>query len=118
MSEHDWECVDEGMYDSLYKCTACNLEHMVSMDNPSTILPTTPCTAAIHPPTVRDVLFKGFSGCGNHYCVIDPPTGMGTNGPCHCIRNLTRTQLSILTSRLMSVADIEIPTGEDNEGHE
>lgn len=24
------------------------------------------------------------NGCGNHGCVINPPTGMGTNSGCKC----------------------------------
>lgn len=26
-----------------------------------------------------------YHGCGNHSCMIEPPEGMGTNGPCSCV---------------------------------
>ena len=25
------------------------------------------------------------SGCGNHSCCVEKPTGMATNGPCDCL---------------------------------
>ena len=49
---------------------------------------------------IRDYLFKGFGGCSNHGCIIEKPRGMGTNGSCQCLLNMSRTQLTILQSRL------------------
>lgn len=31
---------------------------------------------------------KEFLGCGSHSCRIEKPKGMGTNGPCGCLRDL------------------------------
>ncbi len=38
-------------------------------------------------------------GCGNHYCLINPPTGMGTNGPCTCFRNSVTVQRYVYQTR-------------------
>lgn len=58
--------------------------------------------------TIRDYLFRDFPSCSNHGCVIKPPVGMGTNGTCHCMSNLSRVQLTILQSRIQSIANVEI----------
>lgn len=29
-----------------------------------------------------------YLGCGNHSCVLEQPRGMGTNGPCQCLKEL------------------------------
>jgi hypothetical protein len=57
---------------------------------------------------VRDALFKGFTGCSNHNCIIRKPEGMGTNGSCKCLFDLSRSQLHILTSRLGQIADYNL----------
>lgn len=33
----------------------------------------------------RKARMAEIGGCLNHGCVINPPKGMGTNGPCHCL---------------------------------
>lgn len=58
--------------------------------------------------TVRDVLFKGFTGCSNHDCVVQKRKGMGTNGSCHCLHNFSRGQLHTLKSRLSAIVDKRI----------
>jgi hypothetical protein len=56
--------------------------------------------------TIRDILFSDFIGCTNHDCVITgPKKGMGTNGSCSCLHNMSRSQLNILKSRLSQIAD-------------
>jgi hypothetical protein len=35
---------------------------------------------------------ESLTGCSAHVCVIKKPTGMGTNGPCHCLDNKTTVQ--------------------------
>ena len=57
---------------------------------------------------VREYLFRGFEPCSDGDCIVKKPEGMCTNGGCHCIFNLSRAQLHILTSRLQAVADKEI----------
>ena len=59
---------------------------------------------------IREFLFRGITlGCTNHGCVVTgPKKGMGTNGPCDCVRALNRTQLNILQSRLKVLCDKEI----------
>jgi hypothetical protein len=49
----------------------------------------------------RHLLFRGWSGCSNHDCIVTgPKTGMGTNGSCTCIQYANRGQLSLLAGRL------------------
>jgi hypothetical protein len=62
---------------------------------------------------VREFLFRGFTGCTNHDCVIQKREGMGTNGSCGCLHHLSRTQLSILKSRLQKIAEQEVGGLED-----
>lgn len=50
--------------------------------------------------TLREKLLGNLHGCTNHNCVVRKPKGMGTNGSCHCLQNLSRCQLNILTSRI------------------
>ena len=60
--------------------------------------------ADAHPPAkVPDIkeLFSGFQGCTNHDCIVTGgPSGIGTNGTCQCLVNLSRANLIILESRL------------------
>lgn len=59
--------------------------------------------------TVRDLLFKGMTGCSDHACLITgPKEGMGTNGGCRCLLNMSRSQLSILSSRLSQIAALPV----------
>lgn len=60
---------------------------------------------------LREYLFKDFTPCSNHDCVIRKPKGMGTNGSCGCLFNLNRSQLMILSSRLKQAADRELDIG-------
>ena len=63
---------------------------------------------------VRDALFKGLRGCTNHGCVIDPPEAgqMGTNGPCHCLRDMSHADWRRVEMRLKQIANYEIDAGE------
>jgi hypothetical protein len=59
---------------------------------------------------IREILFKGLTlGCTDGGCVVTgPKTGMHTNGGCHCLQNLNRTQLGLLQSRIKVIGDIDI----------
>ena len=57
---------------------------------------------------LRDYLFRGFSPCSNHDCIVRKPEGMGTNGSCSCLFNLSRAELHILTSRIKTAADKDL----------
>ena len=57
---------------------------------------------------IRDFLFNGFEGCTNHGCIVREVKGMGTNGQCKCLLNLSRSQLLMLQSRLAYIANVEI----------
>lgn len=59
---------------------------------------------------LREYLFKDFTPCSNHDCVIRKPKGMGTNGKCSCLLNLSRSQLMLLSNRLKRAADRELET--------
>lgn len=49
----------------------------------------------------REVLFRHWAGCSAHNCVIvDNSKAMHTNGSCSCIRDMSRSQIAILSSRL------------------
>ncbi len=49
----------------------------------------------------RQTLFKDWHGCSNHGCVVRGEfNGMGTNGSCKCLVNASRSQLTLLQSRL------------------
>lgn len=59
--------------------------------------------------TVREILFKPFKGCSDHGCLITGPKGgMGTNGGCRCVINMSRSQLHILQSKLHVIANMVI----------
>jgi len=47
--------------------------------------------------------FSGIQGCGDHGCVIEKPTGAGTNGGCRC--HLDRSKASIIVQRLAQLRD-------------
>ena len=62
---------------------------------------------------IREYLFTGMSGCTNHGCVITgPKEGMGTNGSCHCVVNMSRSQLEILQNRIQSIAKVDCMSSE------
>ena len=44
---HVWKCTSPGMYESLYMCVKCELEHCESADDPSTVKPKRGCTGTI-----------------------------------------------------------------------
>lgn len=59
--------------------------------------------------TVRQVLFRDMSGCMDGDCIITGRrSGLHTNGGCHCMTNLSRSQLSLLKSRISLIADKEV----------
>ena len=59
--------------------------------------------------TVREYLFIGFPGCSNHDCIVTgPKKGMGTNGSCKCLENMSRSELMRLHARIQVIADKEI----------
>jgi len=41
-----------------------------------------------------------MTGCGNHGCFIKKPKGIGTNGPCHCLRLLGKKNELALKRKL------------------
>jgi hypothetical protein len=49
-----------------------------------------------------DAIISTLPGCSDHGCIFNPkPAGaMGTNGGCHCLKNASRSQLTILSGRL------------------
>ena len=51
---------------------------------------------------IRFQLFpKSMKGCSSHGCIIKGPhSGMGTNGTCECVANMSRQQLIMFQSRL------------------
>lgn len=51
---------------------------------------------------IRYQLFpKTMTGCSNHNCIVKGDVGgMGTNGTCECIVNMSRQQLIMFQSRL------------------
>ena len=44
IDSHDWECVDPGMYDSIYKCRKCGKTVCESVDDPGSSLPVLGCS--------------------------------------------------------------------------
>lgn len=54
----------------------------------------------------REFLFHGFSGCTDGNCLITgKANGMHTNGGCKCLTNMSRSQLTLLQSRLFAIAE-------------
>lgn len=56
--------------------------------------------------TLSEFLFKGIEGCLDGNCIIRKPKGMHTNGGCRCMTNFTRSQLTLLGSRLRAANDM------------
>ena len=53
---------------------------------------------------IRERLFNGWPGCSDHCCIVTgAKSGIGTNGGCHCMQNASRSQLNLLSQRLMSM---------------
>ena len=53
---------------------------------------------------VRERLFQGWPGCTDRACIVTGPrSGMGTNGGCHCMQNASRSQMNLLSQRLMAM---------------
>ena len=50
---------------------------------------------------IKNKLFEGFEGCGNHRCFVKKPVGMGANGPCLCAHS--RTLNAILWARISTI---------------
>lgn len=53
-----------------------------------------------------------MAGCGNHVCLIEKPSGWGTNGPCICFRQLGTENERIIKKKLFS-ANLAIKTLEE-----
>ena len=52
----------------------------------------------------RETLFAGWEGCTDGYCIVrGKAKGMHTNGGCRCLVNASRSQLTILQSRLGAI---------------
>jgi len=51
-----------------------------------------------------------MAGCSNGNCIINKPEpgSVVTNGWCACLQNRSRSQLSLIQSRLDGVLDIEV----------
>lgn len=49
-------------------------------------------------------------GCTNHGCKVKWPTriGIGTNGSCHCLREIRDTSLQLTVERALAARDAEI----------
>lgn len=59
---------------------------------------------------IRDWLFRDFTGCSNHCCVVTgPKSGIGTNGICSCVVNMERSQLTLLQSKLRVLSEYDLP---------
>ena len=63
--------------------------------------------------TIQEYLFKDFTGCSNHSCVINKRVGVGTNGPCHCLHDLTKQEFNLLKYRLYKINNVKIEIGEE-----
>ena len=57
---------------------------------------------------LSEFLFRGFKPCTDGNCCIKKPEGMHTNGGCKCLQNMSRSQLSILQSRIMAMSDVDV----------
>jgi len=44
-----------------------------------------------------------MAGCGNHGCWIEKPVGQGTNGHCHCLRDLGKENEQALKRKLAAL---------------
>lgn len=67
-------------------------------------------------PDARKFIFNGLKACSNHSCIVSGKRkGMGTNGPCHCVTDLTRQQLNMLGSRLDYFLSALIPSTQAKE---
>lgn len=53
-----------------------------------------------------DARLAKIGGCSNGGCLVVPPTGMCTNGPCHCLENRVRA-LQVVMAYKNYVIDTE-----------
>lgn len=52
----------------------------------------------------RERLFSDWPSCSDHSCIVTgKKSGMGTNGGCHCLQNASRSQLNLLSQRLVAL---------------
>lgn len=56
--------------------------------------------------TLSEFLFKGVDGCSDGNCIIQKSEAMHTNGGCRCMVNLSRSQLTMLGSRIRTANDM------------
>ena len=50
---------------------------------------------------IKDILFKGMSGCSSNNCLVKKTEGVGTNSGCQCIHK--RGLANILFSRASQI---------------
>jgi hypothetical protein len=59
---------------------------------------------------------ESLTGCSAHVCVIKKPVGMGTNGPCHCLRDrLTVERYVGLLKHDLEQANAKLTTSQVSE---
>jgi len=63
--------------------------------------------------SIKEILFKGFQGCGDNSCLVKKPKGMATNGGCRCKDN--RALSGILLSRVSQIDAILERLTKDNQ---
>ena len=51
---------------------------------------------------------QGFTGCGDHSCIVKKPIGQGTNGGCRCPAQVLKVIIRRLQSRLATCDFIDI----------
>jgi len=55
---------------------------------------------------IKEILFKGFKGCGDSLCLVKKSSGMVTNGGCRCVHNRSlQAQLWARASQIDSILE-------------
>lgn len=50
--------------------------------------------------TEAELVMASLIGCSSHSCVVKPPVGMGTNGPCRCADYKGQRLILVLRNRI------------------